>query len=447
MDGKDYDEVDYETNTISTSRFYLDSTSLSTLTTIYLVVALAVFGHCYVASNSPPLSSSKEEIIALNTTLDSDTAALNITIGDLESRHRVLSLNCRFVASTRTIKNAFPLTLSANISGVRNGQPVTEPTRLYEERNVAFHRGSNLTDPIEIASSEVSTCDSFKIHLMIQAELSLISAVVFHYDFANPDAIRYEQMNRLFLGILIGYGLFVSLRFLRVGPEAFCHKFLVLLGVAGLLSANPLFTLLPAVCDHLSTAIFVSLFRMFVILQLEFIRTREPVFSVSFLGFLSLVFLGYAGVDSSASLAALERVETVSDQEVYRMYLDAAYICVSLLYLVVTVVTFDPVHLRRLILMSLLLFATSCVTIATHVCCVLMDLEVGETFPVHVFRAVHGTLAATVLFLMHSDAGVVYKGIDEEAGSVDGLELERASSAGEEDGFEGVLPSVHVSAE
>jgi hypothetical protein len=215
--------------------------------------------------------------------------------------------------------------------------------------------------------------------------------------------------------------------------DDFDHKFAIILGVAGVLASNPAFPFLPPVCDHLFAAFFVALFRVFLLIQLEFIRSRNPIPKTRLLILLSTLFLCYVSVDSAAALARSEHllkayIPMVFDIERYRMYFDCAYTGITLVYLIVALATFDLADLRRLIFVGFLVLGTDAVTIATHVWCMLSDIAMNTMQPNLIFRSVHAALAGTVLFLLHSDSGIVYESLKAPGRDDGGLHPETVSS-------------------
>jgi hypothetical protein len=338
--------------------------------------------------------------------------------------------------------NPLPISLTISASRFKLGELLDRPVMASEQQALVFDRLTHLSDSFRVLNAEVANFDSFKVCLLFECDLSHIHGVLLRYTVVNPNALRYEQFNRLFLAVLIGYSIFVSVGFLKIGAEVFYHKFLVLLGSVALFASNPFFSLFPPLIDHAFAAAFAALFRMFVLLQLAFIRSRNPVPKMRFVVTLAVLFVCYATIDTSASLAGFQRGfasggSAVSDSEVYRMCFDCAYICLALGSLIGTVVMFDLVHLRRLLFLGGLILGMSFVTIATHVSGVLMDIGMDFGFSGSVFRSVHVTLCAAVLFLFHSDSEIVYDGLKDEDRIDVGLEMEAASSPAEAEGFDG----------
>jgi hypothetical protein len=105
-------------------------------------------------------------------------------------------------------------------------------------------------------------------------------AFLFHWDFGNSSAEKYDQSAKLLMSFLVGSVLAVLAFYLRFDSEYFTQVFLLVVGVTGVFAANPLNDFTGAapgarISDHILMAVFIAVFRVFVLLQLELLRTHS----------------------------------------------------------------------------------------------------------------------------------------------------------------------------
>jgi hypothetical protein len=189
-------------------------------------------------------------------------------------------------------------------------------------------------------------------------------------------------------------------------------------------------------------AVFLAVFRMFIIVQLELLRGHTSAPRPMLMILFGTFFGFYATIDSAA---AFERemhifrsqlqVPIILSTEISRIYMDTGFVIVAFVYLVLAGVMCDRINFRRFIFIGLLTVTAGSVTIVTQVWFVLKSIAMYSMAPGIFFASVHMSLAAAALFLLHLDDGKKYEGLKEGEDDHRGLDIERASSNGGEDGF------------
>jgi hypothetical protein len=109
------------------------------------------------------------------------------------------------------------------------------------------------------------------------------------------------------MSFLIGYILVVFAFYLKFDSESFTQIFLLVIGITGVFSSNPLTYFIKntgagaRISDHILMSVFTAVFRLFLLLELEMLRGKSSA-PATILVILFGVFFGfYATVDAAAS--------------------------------------------------------------------------------------------------------------------------------------------------
>jgi hypothetical protein len=107
-----------------------------------------------------------------------------------------------------------------------------------------------------------------------------IEAFLFHWDLGNSSAEKYNQSAKLLMSFLVGCMLVAFAFYLRFDSQYFTQFFLLVVGVTGVFAANPLNYFTGAapgarISDHILMVVFSVVFRVFVLLQRELLRTHS----------------------------------------------------------------------------------------------------------------------------------------------------------------------------
>jgi hypothetical protein len=143
------------------------------------------------------------------------------------------------------------------------------------------------------ASRDIDT-----LRLTVMADYRPSEVFLFHWDFGNSSAEKYDQSAKLLMSFLVGYVLAVFAFYLRFDSEYFTQVFLLVIGVTGVFAGNPLnyFSgVAPGsrVSDHIFMAVFIAVFRVFALLQLELLRTDSHTHPKGPIIALAAVFLSF----------------------------------------------------------------------------------------------------------------------------------------------------------
>jgi hypothetical protein len=153
------------------------------------------------------------------------------------------------------------------------------------------------------------------------------------------------------MSFLIGYMVVIFALYLTFDAESFTQIMLLILGITGVLASNPATYFIPEkgtrarISDHILMAVFIGVFRLFMILGLEMLRSRStspPNFLTISLG----ILIGlYATVEAAASydrethiMQSEWEAPVILQTESWLMRLDTAYAAVLVVYLIACVI-------------------------------------------------------------------------------------------------------------
>jgi hypothetical protein len=444
-DRHDYTAVEAAGNPLTASHFFIDTTSrLSAVSAIGMLAGFLLL-HIYAVFQAPPVFEYRQEYFQLNNTDGNISIDIDITLADLHSLHRFVVVNCSLVAKAAGPERTLPIDITMDRIAL-TGYVDRAPTPALH-----FGAGCNRSDPFEVARVVVTGFDTLQLRLTVTANYSSMSGFDFRWIFANPILEKYRHSANLLLSILMAYMLIVFALCLRVDSDSFTQVFLLLLGLLGVLSSNPLNLFLsldstPRLADAVLMAMFIALYRMFLLVELELLRTRQTAPNTLLLILLGMFFCFYATVDAAALFDRRVQVAQaeaewpiVLQTETVLIWVHAAYLPISVIYLIVAAIGNDFTSPRRLVFFGGSVLATGLVTGVTQVLFVVNQWFMYSLVPSMLFASVHVTFAAMTLFLMHLGGGPEYKNLyDEELRKSDAniaLGIEQASDALEETGF------------
>jgi hypothetical protein len=313
-----------------------------------------------------------------------------------------------------------------------------------EKSNVALtyapsERSTNFFPVLVLAVPDVGTLG---IRMSVHADFSNISGFLFRWCFANPAAPEYERSLKLLMSFLIGSALFVFLLYLQFDAEAFTQTFLIVVGMVGFFGANPIGYVIPsAIAGHILGAAFHAVYRLFLVVQLELLRTHAaaPVARMTIM--LAALFAAYAAVEAAASYdreshiaAARSEIAVVFWTEQVLMGFDLVFVACSLVYVIVAALSNEGLNPRRLALIGLSVLAVSVTIVLCHIYFVLTNTFMYRHLPSLLVLSVHTAFASTNLFLMHSGDVKRYGAIaDQEKSEAATIDLERESDHNADD--------------
>ena len=439
-------EVELDGHSNAGSHFFIESTGWwSFLTTIAMLGAFLVM-HTYAALRAPPLLASKEEFFKLNSTESNVSIDVDITLSQLQDLHRFIDVNCSFIRKEVADDVTLPIDVKTSYSSMLNFVTVSEEKQDNRKFDLKFTAGSNRSTAFPVIKLTVKGIDTTTIRMTVQTQYANIEGFQFHWDFNNPSAEKYCSSAKLLMSFLIGYMLVIFAFYLKFDAESFTQIFLLVLGITGVFASNPLNIFLPTssgakISDHILMAVFIAVFRMFLMVQLELLRshnTAPPTVLTIVLG----VFFGfYATVDAAAAydrqalvIASRTPDAVILPTEKALMFIDCLYIILSTGYLVLAAMMNQGANTRRVGYNGFAVCLTNLVTFITHVYFVLENIEMYSVMPQMLFSSIHVSLAAFSIFLLHCGGGPEYRPVDEKnAGDEQAIMIDIERMSGDED--------------
>jgi hypothetical protein len=202
---------------------------------------------------------------------------------------------------------------------------------------------------------------------------------------------------------------------------------ILFVGIAGALSSNP-FGMFSggsgSLLDDVLGSAFVSTYRMFLVLELETLRSRRKNPNWILVVVFAFFFSAYAQLSAAASNARRTHMNKAESEVAVRLEgegllirVHIIYLSVSFVYLRVAAAMNNGQNVRRVRFATISSVLTGTATGFTELVFVWAKLWMYSIVPELLFRAVHVVMAGTTLFLFHSVGGREYKMIDLTEGS------------------------------
>jgi hypothetical protein len=423
-----YDDVELAPHPHAASHFFLEHTSgWSLFITIALLVAFMGM-HGSAALKSPPILSSKEEYYKLNSTEGNVSVDIEITLSQLQDGHRFISVNGSFVTNNTSRSRTLPVELNVGKMLQKNYNTVQSNMNEGRKRfDISFTPGNNRSNWFDVVQVPISGVDTLQLRLTLTTTYDHIAGFCFRWDFQNPSAEKYEQSAKLLMSFLVGYMLVVFAFYLKFDAESFSQIFLLILGVTGVFASNPLNYFLKAkqgarITDHILMAVFTAVFRLFLVIQCELVRTHSQTPAKVLVIVLCIFFGFYATVDAAASydrnahvLHAQSPVKGLFQTEVAAIAFNILYAIGAVAYFIVSAIANEGANLRRVVFLGVSIFAVVLSTVVPKVVFPITGAYMYSLLPEMLASWTHVTFASIALFLLHSGGGREYKSIADQA--------------------------------
>jgi hypothetical protein len=212
--------------------------------------------------------------------------------------------------------------------------------------------------------------------------------------------------------------------YLKFDSESFTQTFLLVIGITGVFSSNPITYFYPRVAggrfaDHILMAIFAAIFRMFLILELEMLRSHSTAPKSTLTIILAVIFAFIATVDAAANYDRQSHItHTISSDHIVlqtewaRAALHLIYAVAVSVYLVLAICGNDGINARRLWYFGFSVVCILLVTLFTDVYCVVSGLWMYTFRPSLLSASTIATFAGMTLFMLHSGGLPAYVGLD-----------------------------------
>jgi hypothetical protein len=297
-----------------------------------------------------------------------------------------------------------------------------------------------------MAHASVVDIDTLEVRTAVQTDFSAIAGFLFHWDFANPGAEKYDRSSKLLMSFLVGYMLVVFSLYLKFDAESFTQILLLVVGVTGVFASNPLtYSFRPGPGAHISDHIFMPAFQavleFFLLCQLELLCRHATSPRPALLVVLAVFFAFYATVQAAATydrqahvLQAEREVHVVLQTELALVVLDAIFALAALVYFVVAAVANEGVNPHRVALFGVSLPGVIGTTLVAEVYFVLAGKDMCTIIPSPLTSSTHITFAAIDFFLLHTGGGRQYDAIPDQAKTqAEAIDFEPQSDGGVSD--------------
>jgi hypothetical protein len=424
VDNEIYADVELAANPNAGSYFFIEGTSMWSLITTLIGLAAFLIMHSYSALRAPPGLASKSELYKLNETGGNVTVDIDVTLSELVDGHRFVSINASLVTDDLSAARTLDIEVTARNTFLKGVTTVRTDNPPKETRQVAFTTASNTSTAFSVCTFPVSAIDNAQLRISLQSNFNHITGVEFTWGFANPSSDKYNRSTKLLLSFLVGYMLVLFAFYLRFDSESFTQVYLLVIGITGVFASNPVTYFFPSVpggkiSDHILMALFLAIYKMFLVLEMEMLRSHTTAPKTILVVILGVIFAFYATVDAAASYDRCVHVsnseiesKVVLQTEVARAILDGVYSLAIIIYFIVAALGNDGINARRLGYFGFSVFATACVLLFSDGFCVFANLWMYTAKPSLFAQSIIATLAALTLFLLHSGGGPEYVGLD-----------------------------------
>jgi hypothetical protein len=289
---------------------------------------------------------------------------------------------------------------------------------------VAVPTGKKTSSLFPILHKEVLEYDSVHIRMTIATAFDGVRGLEFRWSFADPAARKFQQASLVLLSFLMLLMLIENLRRLTVERELFVKLMWIGLALSGLFSSNPTSFALPTtpfvrLSDHILMAVYLALFRLACLVQMETIRSGRPRLNLFLLLLFLVFFLLYGCVDAAASADRAKiyiEAETRSAREVaregIRITFHWAYIGVVGAWVALLVLRARPG--KRLVVVLVFTAAGAAATWFAQIWCVQAHKFEFTLVTALVVAVVHMNAGAFLVFFMTSDRKPEYQSVGAE---------------------------------
>jgi hypothetical protein len=411
------------------SHFFLENASTSSLVVSLLILSVFVVAHARTALRAPSVLAHKEEYYALSMSPRKGTADVDVTLTQLTPGHRFIRLNGSLVPKNASANFTIPVNISIRVQCLNDS--IVTSADLPDAKSYAdlvYIAGQNHTSFFPVAHVSTGDIDVFRVRTSLTFDFTKFAGFLFRWEFANADTESYERSSKVLTSFLIGYRLVLFVLYLKFDSESFTQLFLVLIGLSGF------FVSYSQSSNHMFMSAFQALFRLFLLAQLEILRSHSTSPPAALLLGVGVVFAAYAALQAAAAadrqshvMQAQSEVPVVLRSEFALIVVDGVFAAEALIYFVVAAIANEGVNPRRVAFVGLALLAVIGVTLLCEVFFVLTNRFMYSAMPRLLVSSTHVTLAALALFLMHTSRERHDATIDETKGDPGRIDFDERS--------------------
>jgi hypothetical protein len=423
-----YADVKLAANPKSGSYFFIDTASFSSLVTTFMGLAAFLALHGFSSLRAPPTLATKSEVYNMNETNGNTSIDIDITLAQLIDRHRFVGINASLVTSETTTDRAVPIDCTVRGTLRRASSVVRSEPEKRLKSEIAFTKGTNRSSIFPVSHFVIQGIDTIDLRLTLESEFHHIVGSEFYWSFANPSADKYHWAMKLLFSCLVAYMLVFFVFYLKLDSESFTQVYLIILGFTGVFSSNPLTYFIPSlpgpsIADHILMALFTATYKMFLILELEMLRSHSAAPRQFVVAILAVLFAVYATVDAAAGYDRQAHITNSEievpirlETEITRSILHGIFAAIALIYLLAAVLRNDGVNARRVFFFGFSVVATVLMSLITDVGFLYANIWMYSIRPLLLSNSLTVTLTSLTLFLLHTGGGPEYVGIDKAEG-------------------------------
>jgi hypothetical protein len=285
-----------------------------------------------------------------------------------------------------------------------------------------FDDGAQNSSLFHITAIAVGAADEIEVCFTCSdgfADLVCLSLV---WSLCNPGAYRSLHAAQLLLAFMV-VDMFIVYTFcLKFDSEKWTQMFLLVLGIAGIIRANPVASLWPD-SDFIDrsafilSSVFIGVYSLFLTMQFHLTNVKTVADDDVTTAVTAVVFAVYAVLDATTEIHRRTRIlanvrpEMTLRGESVLMIVDSVCITLSFSELGYTAVRNEGANFRKLVLFAVAIIATNTVTFLTQVWFPLQNIYMDSPFPQLLYLWVHESVVSALLFLLRPEEMQAYKEI------------------------------------
>jgi hypothetical protein len=394
--------------------------------------------HLLAAIWRPSDYARKDEFYTPQIPEGSSTYNADVTLAGLQPSHCFVRLNFSLLSETISNTSTVEFDIVFRVAQVSKFFVTRSQSLEFRKLTAQFPKGKNRSSSHRLLQVPVHKMDAFQGRLTIQTDFEKIRGFALSWEFFNPSAVRFVRVARLLSSVLIAYLLIVFLFYSKFESELWTQYFLVAVAVAGIFVSNPIgfvarFEWSLFVSSDLLPAVFLGVYRMFLLLELELLRARSITPNPQFVAYVAIFCCLHAFVDSITEHDRRGQIGKDTNlplpTEIVRSIFVSVYLIVSLGYCAVTAIFSDRVNMRRAVFFAGSVLLAGLASFETQVWPIWQKLPARRysLFPQMLMSAVHSSLVAMTLFMFHCGGDPQYRGISGKEVATD-LDLEDSLS-------------------
>jgi hypothetical protein len=421
------------------SPFFIDRASLWSVFSSLSVLLAFLLLHVLAALRAPLDHITKTEFYKPEMHPGISSCDIDFTLGALQPLHHFIKLHFSIVSDTVSTPLNLPFGVVVYLAEISDRFVTHTRTREFRNLTARFNKGQNHSLSQRLLHIPIHQFNLLQGRMNIRTDVQKVRAIVFTWELFNPSAVRYARTAKLLSSILIGYLLGVFIFYSKFDSDIWTQCFLIVLGITGVIASDPLGILtrlkLPLFLSlDVLPALFVCLYRAFLLLGLELLRSRSTKPSIQFLACLILFFASYAIVDGLANSerrAQIAQETTFSlPNEIARSQIGIVYLIIALGYCAVAAISSDRPGARKLLFFAVSTVLTGIVTVVVQIWPVWDgSAKQYSLFPQMLMSGVHSSFVAITLFMFHCVGDPDYRGIYGKETETD-LEVDPSQSGG-----------------